>query len=485
MGALIAVLDKRGEDATDIAVTMLKALRTTEAEAFEIVTPFKVRTQANGLLERQKAGSSIIVGHILPQIPDSDRHHTTVLSEGVAMIFDGRAYRTSGESLGGEAVAQRLQHNCEQAAKTIVRETEGDFAFAVAEPSRLVAGRDPIGVRPLYYGENRDLAALSSRRRSLWKIGITRTDSFPPGHVALVDRGGFRFAPVRTLAYPRAKKTTMQTAAKELQTLLRHSIKLRVSGLKEVAVAFSGGLDSSLIALLAKKSKADVNLIHASLKNQSETEHAKRMAEELRLPIHVCLFAEEDLKRVLPEVLWLMEGEDPTGVSIGIPIHWAAEKASKMGLNVMLAGQGADEFFGGYKRYLDHYLSYGGEKTRRKMFDDVTKIHETNIERDFKICSRHNVELRLPFATFELAKFAAGLPLDLKMEARQDTLRKTVLRKTAEDLGLPESVVKRPKKAMQYATGVSRTLKKLAKKNGSSLEAYLGKMFQETFGRAM
>jgi asparagine synthase (glutamine-hydrolysing) len=81
----------------------------------------------------------------------------------------------------------------------------------------------------------------------------------------------------------------------------------RVTALKEVAVAFSGGLDSSIIALLVRELGLDVQLIHVSLENQTETQHARNAAELLGLPIQVRLFKEEDVEDAVPKVLCLIE----------------------------------------------------------------------------------------------------------------------------------------------------------------------------------
>jgi asparagine synthase (glutamine-hydrolysing) len=120
---------------------------------------------------------------------------------------------------------------------------------------------------------------------------------------------------------------------------------------------------------------------------------------------------------------------------------------------------------------------YGKEKVRKTMFDDVVKLHESNIERDVKICGFHDVELRLPFASYQIAKFALNLPVELKIERSADTLRKLVLRKVAADMGLPSSIVEKPKKAVQYATGISDALKKLAKKQGRTVKDYVNMLF--------
>jgi asparagine synthase (glutamine-hydrolysing) len=394
------------------------------------------------------------------------------------MIFEGQVYPPNYVILSKETFTHKMWKDYREACENLIKRTEGNFAFVVAEPERLITGRDSMGVQPLYYGEDDESAILASERKIAWKIGILNPHSFPPGHIATVDKHGFAFKPVKTIGPSEPKKMTMHQAAQKLHTLLHQSIKQRVAGLKNVGIAFSGGLDSSIIAFLAKKSKVAIDLIHVSLKNQPETEHARTVAEQLGLPLHIRLFKEEDVEKVTPKVLELVEEADPIKTSIGIAFNWVAQEAAKMELNVLLAGQGADEFFGGYKRYVDIYLAHGSKAVRREMFNDIIHLHETNLERDHKICSSHNVELRLPFATYPIARFAIDLPMKLKIERRQDTKRKLILRKMAKNLGLPKTVVEKPKKAVQYATGIDKVLKMMAKNEGLTVKEMLQDMFQ-------
>lgn len=480
MGSITAAVSKKNENVAKTAATMLKMLKHKGAETCGLASPTTVITgKSIEDLQDKEPSSPVLIGHVSSKILMSDMPQLIKLDSGT-FVFEGRIYSVNTEFSSLEFVTEKLNQNLENAG-VVIKDFEGGFAFVVAESGRLVVGRDSLGLYPLYYGETTDLSALASERKALWKIGIKEVYSFPPGHIANVDKHGFRFRPAKTLVHAKTKQTTTQAATKKLRRLLQISVKQRVSGLKEVAVAFSGGLDSSIIAFSAEKFGVEVHLVSVSLKNQPEIDHAKKAAEALNLPLHIHLYSEKDVEEVLPKVLWLIEDANPVRTSIGIPVFWTAEEASRMEFRVMLAGQGADELFGGYKRYLNDYIQYGEESVQKTIFNDIAGMYENNFERDSKICNFHNVELRLPFATHQLARFAASLPLQLKIESPKDMLRKTVLRKGAEDIGLPRFIVKKPKRAIQYATGVNKVIKKLAKKKGYSTREYLQKTFQTVF----
>jgi asparagine synthase (glutamine-hydrolysing) len=427
-------------------------------------------------LQGYNVNSPIVIGGALSRILPQDEPQFTRL-ENATFVFDGRTYSPTRRISVTKAIAKKPREDIDSAIETLLKEAEGDFSFMIAEPQRIIAGRDSIGVQPLYYGENRTVAALASNRKALWKLGVEKTWSFPPGHLAFVSREGFKFKPVKTLVYSKPKSITMQKAAETLQRMLEQSVRVRISGTNGIAVAFSGGLDSSVIAFLAKKCGANVQLVHVSLENRPETEEARRAADELEVPIQACLFKEADVEKVVSKVVELIEEPDPVKVSIGVPFYWTAEKTAEAGFRVLLAGQGADELFGGYQRYINDYLLYGKEKVRRTMFNDAVRLHESNIERDVKICSFHDVALRLPYASYEIADFALSLPVELKIEKKADSLRKLVLRKVAENIGLPASIAQKPKRAVQYSTGINDALKKIANKHKKTIKEYVNALF--------
>jgi len=478
MGAIAAVLQKKGEDATTAALAMLKTMKGLRVEAYGIGSGAKTDIKsALDQFQNRKTGSFINVGYTFSRILERDRPQPLDL-QGATIVFDGRIFPANELKCDAEVFAFRLSGDREESAKIFIKQTEGDFAFAVAEEERLIAGRDVLGLRPLYFGENNVLAGLASERKALWKIGIENVESFPPGHVAILDKRGLKFAAARTVAPPRPKKVTMATASRKLRSLLEKAVRERIKGLGEVTIAFSGGLDSSILAFLANKSGVRVELVHVSMENQAETEHAKKMAKELKLPIHSVSFTEDDVLETLPVVLSLIEEPNPVKASIAIPFYWAAEKTAEMEIKVMLAGQGADELFAGYKRYVDDYVQKGRERAEETIFRDIVGMYKNNFERDMTICNFHGVEMRLPFAAYEVARFAVDLPIDLKIQPTEATLKKLVLRDVARNLGLPQLITERPKKAVQYSTGVSQSLGKAARRKHQTLKEYMQERFE-------
>lgn len=480
MKVTVAVLDKHGDSAVERVLETLDALSLKHQPMhYGLITPKKGLFDKNpALLSKQTPESTVAMGYVSSR-PKSASGYDTLQLDGASLFFEGRVYAPMPKTTLTEQFAKQPLH-CEATLQTLIEQADGDYSFLMLKDGWIAAGRDPIGVQPLYYGENMDIAAFATNRKVLWKLGIENPVSFPPGNLAFVNKDGFKFKPVKTLAYTEPKPISIDEAAKTLQTLLEQSIQRRVHSLKEVAVAFSGGLDSSVVAFLANKCGVKVNLLHVSLENQVETEEAIEAADKLNLPLQVDLFKESDVENILPKVVELIEAPDPVKASIGVPFYWAAQQAVEAGFKVMLAGQGADELFGGYQRYVNECCRDGSEKARQTMFHDVVKIHESNLERDMKICGFHDVELRLPFASFDVAEFALSLPIECKIEQKPDTLRKLVLRKVAQNIGMPASIADKPKKAVQYSTGINDALKRIAKKHEKTVNEYIDELFQQS-----
>ena len=479
MGAIAAAVNRKGENAVPTVLSMLKQLKHRGTDAYGVATPNSTKT-VNSIeqLTIKKMSSDVALGHNLSHILPQDRPQP-VLGENFALAFEGRLFPPSGVS-DIDVILEMLGSDHQKNASSIIEKLDGSYAFAIACQGKVIAGRDTMGTTPLYYGENETTSAIASERKALWAIGIKDLKSFPPGSLALITAHGFTFQPVKTITQPPLKPTDMKTAAKHLQTLLLESTKERLSGIKKAAVAFSGGLDSSLVAILAKTCGVEAQLITVGLEDHRELHHAEAAAKALELPLHIQTYTPDDVEQTLPTVLWLIEEPDVIKAEIAIPIFWTAEIASKLGFRILLAGQGADELFGGYQRYLKDYAT-GVKTVRGSMYHDVTTCHEKNFQRDNQACSFHNVELRLPFADREVVNFSLSLPVNLKIESPEDDLRKRVLRRTAQNLGMPQFIVDRAKKAVQYATGVNKALRRLARSENLTLREYVKRAFQKIY----
>ena len=479
MGAIAAAVKKRGENAVPTVLFMLKRLKHRGTDNHGVATPNLTRT-ANSIEQITIKGmsSNVALGHNLSRILPEDRPQP-VLGADFTLAFNGRLFPASSVS-AFDAILTTLASDPQKNASAIIKKLKGSYAFAIACQDKVIAGRDTLGTTPLYYGKNETTSAIASERKALWAIGIKDAESFPPGNLALVNVHGFTFQPIRTITQSPLNPIAMKTATKQLQTLLSESTKDRLSDTKKAAVAFSGGLDSSVVAMLARIFGIEVQLITVGLEDRRELHHARAAAKALELPLHLQTYTQDDVEQTLRKVLWLIEEPDVVKAGVAIPIYWTAQIASKLGFRILLAGQGADELFGGYQRYLRDYAA-GNKVLRASMYHDVITCHEKNFQRDNQACSFHKAELRLPFADQNIVNFSSSLPTHLKIASPEDHLRKRLLRLTAQNLGMPPFIVNRRKKAVQYATGVNKALRRLARRENLTLQEYVRRIFREVY----
>jgi asparagine synthase (glutamine-hydrolysing) len=483
LGALVAAVNKAGENVVPTVISMLHELTHRGNGGYGVATPDSVTTASSiQELEIKNLVSCIAIGHNLSRILPRD-FPQPVQGDGFTVAFEGRTFPSPNLPDLPEVteIVEVLGSNPLRNADKILENCDGSYVFALATSNRIVAGRDLFGATPLYYGETDTLCAVASEQKALWKIGLHDARSFPPGQLATIDKNGFSFLPVKTLRVPPKGTVDMETAAQALQILLMESTRKRVSDLEAAAVAFSGGVDSSVVAVLAENVGLDVQLISVGLENQREVLFAEEAAEALGLPLYLQTYTVDELEQTLEKVLWLTEDPNPVNACIAVPFYWLAETASKLGHPVLLAGQGADELFGGYQRYLTEYARSGAEAVEKKLFFDVENAYRANFQRDNQVCAFHGVELRMPFIDGDVVEFALRLPLRLKLNSVEDRLRKRVLRRAARNMDVPSFLADKPKKAVQYTTGVTKALQRLAKDAGLTLREYVQKAFNRIY----
>ncbi|MFH0863379.1 MAG: asparagine synthase-related protein [Candidatus Altiarchaeota archaeon] len=182
----------------------------------------------------------------------------------------------------------------------------------------------------------------------------------------------------------------------------------------EVGIVFSAGVDSALVAYTAAK-HAKVTAYHVGVEGAEDTKFAKMLEESAPFRIRHVILGQEDVERLVPTVLSLLDEPDPIDVGVGIPFYAASKAAKEDGMDVMLCGQGGDELFGGYWRYLECMLEKGPEAVALWMEKDWENAYEDNLERDIAMNKANGCELRFPYLDRGFSNYARGMPLDLKI----------------------------------------------------------------------
>ncbi len=238
------------------------------------------------------------------------------------------------------------------------------------------------------------------------------------------------------------------------QTLL-NAIKTRCKG--KFGILLSGGVDSSFIALVAKKLKCDFICYSVGVEGSPDVEYARKLADEIGLELKYKILTEEELEKVIKLTVKTLNNSNVVKVGVGCVVYAAAELAKEDNINVLFSGLGSEEIFAGYDR---HGLA---ENVTEECWSGLKNMWERDFVRDYTLAKFFNVELMTPFLDKELIIEAMLWPDKDKLDEDQ---KKIILREIAEEEGLPDEFAWRKKKAAQYGSKFDRILAKIAKKKG-------------------
>jgi|Deesub1362A_J573_1020465.scaffolds.fasta_scaffold00017_145 asparagine synthase (glutamine-hydrolysing) len=411
----------------------------------------------------------IVGGEKLPdvRIPNIENRSLTIRN------FDGiyLAYRFPSWSVNNgvhAVISGELDTAILHDPKSIPVRSDGLFSAAMFDGRCVYLARDVIGGHPLYYVTKPLI--FCSFRQPLIEFGEIK--EVKPGEVIKVDltlgKVDREWYDLKELIHPPRNVD---------EDLLRDDIVTRISdmagSIERAAVAFSGGVDSSLIASLTPFPLISIT---GSEKDKSWLEKAGKMLEK---DVLIRMFGLHDVENVIQDVVRIVETPDPLQVSIALPIYLLSEFAKDMGFENLFLGQGADEMFGGYKRYVDTLLQSGYDELRKKMDEDVLHLGENNLIRDLKVSYAWEINFLTPFLSMDIIRIAMGIPPQWKLKKVNDTyIRKYIFRRVADKI-LPREIAWREKRAIQYSTHAMKFMRKIARKDGLRLKEYLERIYND------
>ncbi|HRN60376.1 MAG TPA: asparagine synthase B [Chiayiivirga sp.] len=341
---------------------------------------------------------------------------------------------------------------------------EGMFAFVLWDAGRgtwLVA-RDPIGIIPLYYGHDvHGNLHVASELKAL--AGICReAREFPPGHFW---RSGDA-EPVRYYA-PRWRDYAAVAGAESDRGKLRHALESAVRShmMSDVpyGVLLSGGLDSSLVAAIAKKYAArrvdedgrteawwpQLHTFAIGLRESPDLRHARDVAAHIGTVHHELHFTVQEGIDALSDVVYHLETYDVTTIRASTPMYLMARRIRAMGIKMVLSGEGSDEIFGGY---LYFHKAPNARALHEETVRKLDALHLFDCLRANKAMAAWGVEARVPFLDRGFIDVAMSLDPEVKLSGKaRGRMEKQFLREAFAGY-LPDSVLWRQKE--QFSDGV-------------------------------
>jgi asparagine synthase (glutamine-hydrolysing) len=347
---------------------------------------------------------------------------------------------------------------------SFLNELEGMFAFVLWDSAagRWLIARDPIGIIPLYFGhDEHGTLYVASEMKALAPVCADGRE-FPPGHYWSSDDA----EPTRfyTPGWRDFSAVSGRPAERgDVRHALESAVKSHMMSDVPYGVLLSGGLDSSLIAAIAKKYAArrveedekteawwpQLHSFAVGLKESPDLKAAREVAAHIGTVHHELHFTVQEGIDALSDVIHHLETYDVTTVRAATPMYLMARRIRAMGIKMVLSGEGSDELFGGY---LYFHKAPDARALHEETVRKLDKLHLFDCLRANKAMSAWGVEARVPFLDRGFIDVAMGLDPEVKLSGRQrGRIEKQFLREAFAGY-LPDGVLWRQKE--QFSDGV-------------------------------
>ena len=393
--------------------------------------------------------------------------------------MDGNYVVCNGELYGFRPLRQRLieegfpilsESDCEillplyrEYGVEMFKTLDAEFALILYDGAqdRLIAARDPIGIRPLYYGVQADGGmAFASEPKNL--LGLCKEiRPFPPGHYWV--NGEF----VQYADPAHVDQFTMREEehiCRKLRRLLIDGVEKRLDADAPIGFLLSGGLDSSLVCAIAARilGKPIRTFAIGMDVDAIDLKYARMVADYIGAEHTEVIISEKDVLAALPAVVELLGTWDITTIRASIGMYLVCRYIHEhTDIRVLLTGEISDELFG-YK-YTD--FAPGAAEFQEEAEKRIRELHVYDVLRADRCISVNSLEARVPFGDLKFVRYAMSIDPELKMN-RHNMGKYLIRRAFADDGILPDAILWRQKAAFSDAVGHSMVadLKALAER---------------------
>jgi asparagine synthase (glutamine-hydrolysing) len=333
------------------------------------------------------------------------------------------------------------------------------FAFAISDGNELLAARDLLGIKTLFYGWKDGSLCLASELKSIVEV-TNEVYEFPPGHYMNREGQLRRFAALPSTP-PEVLRTQLDEITETVRGIIQRSLRNRVDFNCPTGSLLSGGIDSSVITYLASEAyrqrlgkAARLKTFALGVGESNDIQNARIMAEYVNSDHHELIVNLDQILAALPEVIYYLESFDPSLVRSSVSNFLISRYAREHGIHVLLSGEGGDEVFCGYQYLKDFPI----EQLFDRQMECIGYLHSNASLRLDRMNQCNSIRVVAPLISGELLNYALSIPLEYKQKPEgNQKIEKWIFRKAFEHI-LPQTVVWRLKQEFSQGSGCASLL---------------------------
>ncbi len=354
--------------------------------------------------------------------------------------------------------------------KDITSYIRGEFAFVLLEFDKgkhlrnVIAGRDSVGVRPLYYNIGPGNLMFSSEIKGFEGSDARNIAEFPPGYIHRYNIDEFNYIEITDHKYFHTDaiipffnhseniRVTEKNILKSVYNSVIDSVRSRLDADKPIAFLLSGGVDSSLVAgISAKLLGRPIRTFCCGMKGGTDLEYARKVADWIGSEHTEVFFTPEDGLNAIEDVIRTTETWDTTTIRASVGQYLVSKWiGTKTDCKVVMVGEGPDEVC---SSYLFNWYAPNGNALHNCAVEYIDKIHLYDGRRSDRCVSRWGLETRVPFLDPAFINAYWKIPSEWRMPTYKG-MEKWWLREAFKETGvLPNEVLWRKKEA--FSDGVS------------------------------